>query len=115
MRPLLDQHLDGAFEALGVCDDAVLRLHKMCCEPNRSPQMVEIEESLATIRAQLELIRERKIGIDTLGSALEDTGARIGRLQVGCCAPARMPLYAEALRGLTDIQLALSRASGTAH
>ena len=41
---------------------------------------------------------------------LEDAGAQVGRLQVGCCAPNRLPLYAELLEGLTTAQLEVSRA-----
>jgi len=36
----------------------------------------------------------------------------IGRLQVGCCAPPRMPLYAEALSYLNTIQLEVDRELG---
>ena len=37
---------------------------------------------------------------------LEDAGAQVGRLQVGCCALARLPLYAELLEALTRARLA---------
>ncbi len=46
---------------------------------------------------------------------LEETGARIGALQVGCCAPPRMPVYARLLDALTEIQLAVNAAAGSGH
>lgn len=46
---------------------------------------------------------------------LEDAGQQVGRLQVGCCAPTRLPLYARILEGLTAAQLAVNRAAGTGH
>ena len=46
---------------------------------------------------------------------LEDAGAQIGALQVLCCAPARMPLYADFLEGLMQTQRALNRSLGKGH
>jgi hypothetical protein len=46
---------------------------------------------------------------------LEDAGGQIGRLQVGCCAPDRLPLYERILTGLTTAQIAVSRARGAGH
>ena len=48
-------------------------------------------------------------------ATLEDAGAQVGRLQVGCCAPNRIPLYARILEGLTTAQLAVNKALGQAH
>lgn len=77
---------------------------------------------------QLALIR---VGVTELGSdALEptepsaadavlatiaDTGAAVGKLQVTCCAPARMPHYARLLAQLTDVQLFVNAAIGQDH
>ena len=47
--------------------------------------------------------------------ALEDAGAQVGRLQVGCCAPNRLPLYAELLEGLTVAQLEVNGSLGSGH
>jgi len=46
---------------------------------------------------------------------LEDAGAQVGRLQVGCCAPNRLPLYAELLEELTTAQLEVNRSIGQGH
>lgn len=43
-------------------------------------------------------------------ATLEEAGGMIGALQVGCCAPDRLPLYARMLAGLTTVQLELGRA-----
>ncbi len=37
-------------------------------------------------------------------ATLEDAGAQIGSLQVTCCAPSRLPLYARMLEDLTSAQ-----------
>jgi hypothetical protein len=46
---------------------------------------------------------------------LEDAGAQIGNLQVGCCALDRMPLYAEMLVELTKAQRAITKTQGLGH
>lgn len=46
---------------------------------------------------------------------LEDAGAQIGRLQVGCCAPARLPLYASFLEGLMEAQRSIKAELGEGH
>jgi hypothetical protein len=46
---------------------------------------------------------------------LEDVGAQVGRLQVGCCAPARMPLYASFLEGLMTAQRSIKATRGDGH
>jgi hypothetical protein len=46
---------------------------------------------------------------------LENAGAQIGHLQVGCCALDRMPLYAEMLVELTKAQRAVTKTQGLGH
>ena len=46
---------------------------------------------------------------------LEEAGAQVGNLQVGCCTEARMPLYATLLEGLTRAQLSINRELGRGH
>lgn len=87
-------------------------LHAGCCDPDRSPRMLEIEEVLDSARAHLEEIPERA---QPLFERLEDAGARVGRLQVICCTPVRIPLYARMLEKLTEIQLQVSKAMGTGY
>ena len=58
-----------------------------------------------------ETIERAKQLIDTDGAPaevallLEEAGGHVGRLQVGCCAPGRFPLYAGVLERLTAAQL----------
>ncbi|HUG32889.1 MAG TPA: hypothetical protein VMM14_08350 [Acidimicrobiia bacterium] len=105
--------LADARSVLDECAAVVGRLHKMCCEPDRSPRMRAIEDSLMAARREIasgdpELL-DRALG------RLEGVGASLGSLQVGCCAPVRMPLYAEALEHLNRIQLAVSAGLGRSH
>jgi len=106
--PLTDAH-----SALADCEQVVDRLHKMCCDPERSPRMAAMEATLLTVRRDLEAGDPRSL--DRALERLADIGADLGRLQVGCCAPARMPLYAEALGHLNTIQLDMAKELGTAH
>lgn len=103
-------------DALGALTEAerlVTRLEKMCCEPGRSPAMKQLSGTLAEARATIEA-SDGFLDLAVLGT-LEDAGAQLGRLQVGCCAPARMPLYARALDKLTEIQLSVSKDAGVGH
>ncbi len=74
--------------------------------------MLEIGEILSGLRSDLAATLTSP---DPLLERLEDAGSRIGRLQVVCCTPVRMPLYARILERLTEIQLQVSRATGTGH
>lgn len=75
--------------------------------------MRDIEDSLAVVRG--EIASGDPEMVDRALGRLEDVGASLGSLQVGCCAPMRMPLYAEALEHLNRIQLALSEGLGRSH
>lgn len=102
----------AALATLDDCDATLVRLDKMCCDPGRSPQMTRLANTLQAIRSHLDL---GLVQSDAALSALEDAGGQLGRLQVGCCAPARMPLYASMLAGLTEIQRAVNAARGQGH
>ncbi len=107
--------LQPAFAALDDCDVALAKLDKMCCDPGRSPRMQHLGTTLAAARSAVEEISG---GLrDSAGALehLEDAGGQLGSLQVGCCAPSRMPLYARMLEDLTTIQLAINQAQGTGH
>ncbi len=106
--------LDDALIALDRCDVVVSRLHKMCCEPDRSPEMASIERALGAVRACLTSTTDA-VAMDEVLAQIEAIGSRLGRLQVGCCTSARLPLYADALANLNEIQLTVSRARGTGH
>jgi hypothetical protein len=75
--------------------------------------MAAIEEALIDVR--LDLDSEDHGSLDRALRGAEDVGAAIGRLQVGCCAPLRMPLYTEALTFLNAIQLGVSKELGRGH
>lgn len=102
-----------ALAAIAEAERVIVRLDKMCCEPGRSPSMQRLSQTLAEAKASVE---GSTGALDTgVNAILEDAGAQLGRLQVGCCAPARMPLYATALDKLTEVQLAVSSDAGIGH
>jgi len=108
-----DAALADARLAITQCETVVGRLHKMCCDPERSPRMAAIEEALTAVRRDLDA--DDQGALDRAVRRAEEVGAAIGRLQVGCCAPLRMPLYAEALTLLNTIQIGVSKELGRAH
>ena len=77
--------------------------------------MAELARILDGVEARLpDALADAAVADDTL-TGLEDAGAQIGSLQIGCCAPNRLPLYAEILRELTTMQLEINRALGRNH
>lgn len=71
---------------------------------------------MAALRTKLDGVRELLPAAptdapsgDAALSALEQAGAMIGALQVGCCAPDRLPLYTRMLDQLTEIQIGINR------
>lgn len=107
--------LSPAFEALDRCDTALKELSDQCCEPGRSPRMERLGETLTRGRSGLELIGEDSDKAGTVIAELEDAGAQLGWLQVGCCAPSRMPLYAAMLTDLMKAQRAITREHQLGH
>jgi hypothetical protein len=107
--------LELARQALTECDAIVDRLHKMCCEPDRSPRMLAIKESIESARHDIDSVGENAGATNDVLAALVEIGGDLGRLQVECCAPARMPLYADALDRLTTTQISINAAVGQGH
>jgi hypothetical protein len=107
--------LTEAIAALDRCDMALVKLEKLCCEPGRSPRMSALAHTLKTARVKLSQFDNGSIGADNVRWELEDAGSQLGSLQIGCCAPSRMPLYADMLENLTDIQISVSRSAGAGH
>ncbi len=105
----------SATEALKECDAALVKLDKTCCDPGRSPQMAALAATLASARSFVELSAADPTLASRAIAELEDAGAQVGRLQVGCCAPNRMPLYVTILGGLTESQLRLNASLGLGH
>jgi hypothetical protein len=109
------EDLAGAYRALDDCEEKLRRLDATCCEPGRSPRMKALGETLAAARSRLDAMPDDNEAVDEVVATLEDAGAQIGWLQVGCCAPNRLPLYAGMLEGLMTAQLTVNRAAGRGH
>lgn len=110
--------IDGlapAVSALDDCDDALRKLDAGCCEPGRSPRMKALAETLTEARAGIARLEEDGAAAPALLATLEEAGSQVGRLQVGCCTPKRMPLYGRILEGLTTVQITVAKALGQGH
>ena len=104
--------LDKGSATLDKCDEVLAELHDMCCEPNRSPRMKALAERLSSVRSDLESLEDSPDVGDGILEQLESAGAEIGRLQIACCAPARMHLYSELLAGLSRTQRMVTATQG---
>ena len=109
----VDNPLRRAYKALDEADETLQKLEDGCCQPDRSPSMEALGRTLAQARTRLDHVGSDAAATGVVLAELEDAGAQIGRLQIGCCAPARMPLYASMLKGLTSVQLTVNRATRT--
>ena len=101
-----------AHARLDECERTIERLHKMCCEPDRSPRMQQILNGIDAARTSLDGIANDSREVTEM---LEDVGAQIAHLQIACCTEARMPLYNTALNSLTATQISIAAAIGTGH
>ena len=77
--------------------------------------MVRLGATIGEARSLIEVLAGPSADSSAAIHRLEEAGSQIGRLQVTCCAPNRLPLYASILEGLTGAQLAVNRALGTGH
>jgi len=107
--------LKRAFDALDDCDEALETLESGCCKPERSPRMEALATTLADARAGFGRVGDDPEQADALFAQLEDAGAQLGWLQVGCCAPSRLPLYTRMLTNLTKAQRSLTRELDRGH
>ena len=76
--------------------------------------MASLAETLDSARLSLSHIVDddaARLAIDLL----ENAGAQIGQLQIGCCALDRMPLYAEMLVELTKAQIVVTKTRELGH
>lgn len=97
--------IDRAYAALDKAGDALESLDANCCEPGRSPRMLALGSTLRSAREYLATIEPGDAEATVkLIAQLEDAGAQIGSLQIDCCAPSRLPLYAEMLDTLNEVQ-----------
>lgn len=105
----IDSRFAQAFASLDVADEAVRELHENCCQPLKSPRMEMLTSTLTAVRAQLaDASHDADVAREVV-AILQDAGAQLGHLQVDCCAPARMTLYATSLENLSKIQRLLKR------
>ncbi|MFQ5522864.1 MAG: hypothetical protein ACE5F5_04725 [Acidimicrobiia bacterium] len=101
--------LTPAFTALADAEKSMHELHEGCCSSKRAPCIADLGDTLEETRASLErLPSDLSVG-DVIITTIEDVGGQLGRLQVGCCTPKRMPLYAQLLDDLTKVQLTVKK------
>jgi hypothetical protein len=97
---------DPVRNALDVALSAVDELDRRCCEPGRSPRLAALAVKLREMRSLALSADEHSPG-ESL-ALLEEAGAMVGAVQVGCCAPNRLPLYATVLEQLNILQRELA-------
>jgi len=88
--------------ALDAAHAALEELDRRCCDLGRSPRLDALAAKLTEIRR----IAFDPGGVEpeVVSALLQETGAMVGALQVGCCAPNRLPLYATLLEQLNVVQ-----------
>lgn len=91
------------------------KLEKLCCDPGRSPRMADLRQAILKARELASESLDRRTSPDDARQQLEAVGAKVGALQIACCAPKRMPLYAEILESLNAAQIRVSKAHGQGH
>ena len=95
--------MSRAHEALQDARQALDELEAGCCVPGRSPRMARLRATIDEAATHLDTAIDEEEGSGFIAS-LEDAGGQIGTLQVTCCAPSRLPLYARMLDDLTMAQ-----------
>ena len=111
----VDNRFAQAFASLDIAEEAVKELHENCCQPLKSPRMETLTSTLTAVRAQLtDAAHDAEVAGEVV-AILQDAGAQLGHLQVDCCAPARMKLYATTLENLSKIQRLLKRTFDLEH
>ena len=98
-----------AFASLDNVDEAVTELHENCCQPLKSPRMDRLTNTVNAARERLGEVGEDPAVAGEVVAILHDAGSQLGHLQVDCCAPGRMKLYATALENLSTVQRLLKR------
>lgn len=101
-----------ASETLDKCDEVLAELHDKCCVPNRSPRMEALQQRLTRVRSDIGKLDTDESSYERILEEMKSAGAEIGELQIECCAPGRMPLYAELLAGLSRTQRMVTSARG---
>lgn len=74
--------------------------------------MGALQQALDRVRLDIGKLETDDSAYDRILEEMKDAGAEIGKLQIECCAPARMPLYAELLAGLSRTQRMVTSSKG---
>lgn len=105
-----------ALAALDAAGYILERLEAGCCIPDqRSPRMHALALTMDGVRSSLVGLPAEAGSAADATLLLEDAGAQVGGLQIACCAPKRIPLYAEMLQRLTEARMAVDAATGGMH
>lgn len=107
--------LAAARDALADATVALSKLDKTCCVPERSPRMAALAGVIDAAARHIDAFEAGDGSPESVTEALEEAGSQVGRLQIGCCAPNRLPLYSRILEDLTTVQLTLDRVRGLGH
>jgi len=112
-RPI---RLENAYSALDECEAALEELETRCCMPERSPRMKALADTIAAARSGVDRVGagDYDDAVEQTFTELKDAGSQIGWLQVGCCAPDRLPLYHTLLEGLTTTRRSVGQAAADA-
>lgn len=96
-------------------EEIASELHAGCCQPLRSPRMEKLAETVRQAHEEMAKLSEGPDSPSRVVALLEDAGGQLGFLQVACCSPARLELYAEALLKLGTVQRVVTRAHDLEH
>jgi len=104
--------LEDAYATLDECEAALEELAARCCTSDRSPRMKALGDTIASARSNIERVGagDYDEALSQTFEELKDAGSQIGWLQVGCCAPDRLPLYHTLLEGLATTRKAVGQA-----
>lgn len=70
--------------------------------------MERLAGTIGNARTRLAELGNDPVEARAIIDVLADAGGQLGHLQVACCAPARMPLYASTLVELSKVQRLLT-------
>lgn len=110
-----EELIASSVKLLVECDGVMDELEDKCCVPGRSPNMAELRRTIATTRGLVESLDDSPTSAEATVDEIADAGSQIGRLQVTCCAPARMPLYDDLLHNLMEVQRSVKSFAKLAH
>ncbi len=118
MLPAVTQpiRLESAYAALDECEAALEELATRCCTTDRSPRMKTLADTIAEARSGVDRVGEGDLdeALERTFEELKEAGSQIGWLQIGCCAPDRLPLYHTLLESLTAARRAVGQAAADA-